>query len=425
MKFNKFMFYGFMLNLLLITHPASAMLRRFAPQTTLKLATATLCVQKRRLLEEQKNHPLWIKVNKEIDNFFKENNITPPTATDIAISEQKILDLRIALYKSKASLAPLQKVADVLQAQYTDSHTHTKLCDIFLDAVQEKISSLEKMELLKKSYALKDFKTFFKIYDEISPHKKTQHKASTAQELALQSEIDELLIKHSINPASLRILFDSNTTENKIASTDGFTLCLPVLYQQQNKSTRKAIIEHEISHIINKDPILLFYYSINAKLNQSQLETYELLIEKRADIHSAIQSFQNAHMFLKTLGYVDKYQDYHAKKQPLAKRILYIFKKNIADNYAQEVLDYHEKSTSEDKQKNFNMAKIAALTSLASAYILYNEHEKINHNIFIIQKILLGVQTLSKIIGKTIEEKTNKKINRIIHTYSIVDCKTK
>ena len=83
MNFNKTILYGLMLNLLLIAQPASAMLRRIAPQAASTLAASALIAQKRTLLPGQENHPLWIKVNQEIDEFLKNKKIAMPTEQDL------------------------------------------------------------------------------------------------------------------------------------------------------------------------------------------------------------------------------------------------------------------------------------------------------------------------------------------------------
>ncbi len=215
----------------LISMHSVAMLRRVASKVT-PLTSSVLATQTRHLLPGQESNPLWIKANQEVENFRAQFRCPILTAAQINELEQKIT-----------------------------------------------ANSLNKLSTLSLQ----------------QPHGFQKQK-----QLIIEQEVVRLLKKHSIDPSSIKIMFVSSDAAKKIKdlqvglmAVSGKILVIMDLVFKFSQEEITAAIEHEIGHLICNDNPYLFV-SDKIKDKYPRVHDYHMhLLERRADIHSGIQSRKN------------------------------------------------------------------------------------------------------------------------------------
>lgn len=430
-----------MSSIFILTQPTSAMIRRLAPaamirncgQKTTPLAATTLYTSQRHLLPGQENNPLWIEANEEITDFLKKHNIPAPTPAQIQNEQKQLLNALFDQYTSQ----PQHPVINMPSEEITEE---TLLASIKLNKQCKKLINEDEKQkkLFIDSYMSGDFFTFATQCDKLCHDMKDLHKALTPEEKSVEQETKDLLLKHNINPHAIPIRFYTKDNENVFAATDGIMLYLYPRIVKADKETRKAVIEHEICHIIMHDVITKMFLEKHSPASKRDkiFEIDIILKEKRADIHSAIQSLNNAIVFEK-IGYCLRYEFYrHGANMPSLKVLVDIFSNKY--NYVRQAQDYHRQNNSKSEsaegtddstntgsdrttsQKVYS-AKIGATMAAGFLYKKHQDNKLISVDI---KKNWLGFKPSSSTIWQTAKENKLDHIAPETHTYSIIDCKT-
>ncbi len=354
MNFNKTIFYGLMLNLLLLTQPTSAMIRRFTPAATAKFMATALVASKRTLLQGQENHPLWIKANKDIKDFYKKHNLSEDQLLSDWFFKMASKDKKIEL--ETLSITEQQISLNDAFAKLQDEKKNLETTEIGLHDYKEKNRSIaekqrqlsEEQEHLEKKckWILNSNFMIFAREERKTLNMRTQPKNELEQTII--NEIKGLLMAHNVTRQDIKIVFDDNdddTNNNSYASVLLFTIRIHKPLLECDTAKRKAIIEHEICHIIQNDSLTtlsianLELFSNEETFSPKDLEHYVLLKEKRADIHSAIQSLDNAKNLPKF--YSERFQFKQLADQVYDKSRKADLK--LPKNYLKEAIDYHKK----------------------------------------------------------------------------------
>ncbi|HSW76189.1 MAG TPA: hypothetical protein VLG50_04055 [Candidatus Saccharimonadales bacterium] len=193
------------------------------------MTTAEMVTPQRFLLPGQEKIALWVKANNDIDEFRKQWNIPPLSTKDI------------------------QEINQIQEAKLKD--------------------------LIKK----------FPIDNEDIA---VQHRKKV-----IKKHIAYLLKKHGIDPKDIDIYFVSPEVAEQIGLGNygviGNTIIMINEVLQASDDEINTAIEHEISHLVHNDSAYLVQAQISGLLDPVMTNYYLLLLEKRADTHSSIQSKQN------------------------------------------------------------------------------------------------------------------------------------
>ncbi|MCX5923799.1 MAG: hypothetical protein NTZ68_00015 [Candidatus Dependentiae bacterium] len=168
--------------------------------------------------------------------------------------------------------------------------------------------------------------------------------------------VEPLVEKHGLDVSKISIIVPKNPISHSIASAGGNALIFKKNFLNWTPAWQKAAIEHELGHVVCYDSA---YKVLGlASLSSDAGREYTLLIERRADTHSALQSLQNSKSLIDIhsnngSGWADilkKHEllvclrDETLDKFTKAKKIKYLLEK---PTYLEELLDYMAKKENE------------------------------------------------------------------------------
>lgn len=147
------------------------------------------------------------------------------------------------------------------------------------------------------------------------------------RQIKVMQEITYLFEFHGLNPDQIPVYFlskkgmdDLGWRDSYVAGVVGSTLLINEKVLQYSMPKVTATIEHEIGHIISHDSAYLTILKLE-QMHPYVLEKYNYLIEKRADIHSGIQSQDNVNALRCVVGYapilkIREIKEYCASRVP-------------------------------------------------------------------------------------------------------------
>jgi len=209
--------------------------------TRLNLLRATLPLY---LLPGQEKNPIWIQANQDIEQFRKRFGLPEVPLSDLEKTEQ-LIDKRC-----------LKLIVQASSIEFSPEHE------------QRKVKITKKVKILLK--------------------------------------------QHGINSTTIPLYFIASEAEKKLnhgkflAVTVGRSLIIFERILECSDQEITAILEHEIGHLVSHDSPYSYQLNVGAakgEIDKKVVEDYILLVEKRADIHSGIQSKQNAHALCSTTAY--------------------------------------------------------------------------------------------------------------------------
>jgi len=137
------------------------------------------------------------------------------------------------------------------------------------------------------------------------------------RKIEITKKVKILLKQHGINSTTIPLYFIASEAEKKLNLGDflaviiGRSLIIFERILECSDQEITAILEHEIGHLVSHDSPYSYQLNVGAakgEIDKKVVEDYILLVEKRADIHSGIQSKQNAHALCSTSAYASFFQ---------------------------------------------------------------------------------------------------------------------
>jgi len=122
------------------------------------------------------------------------------------------------------------------------------------------------------------------------------------RKIQIEQEIKMLLEKHGIHPKTIPVYFISSKAEKELhfvnawAGVIGRSLIIFERGLECSPQEMTALLEHEIGHLVSHDSAylkILNRLADKGQIDSCMIPRYTLLTEKRADIHSGIQSTGN------------------------------------------------------------------------------------------------------------------------------------
>ena len=229
----------------------------------------------RYLLPGQEKNPLWVQANREVEQYKKICGF--PDAVDEALSvfiEQAYnKDLLERINRNPSVL-----LSNVLQKRKTAVEQELRLLLEHNGFSPEQIPAILSNNRLDISNILQKRKT------------------------EVEQETKFLLEHHGLSPEQIPVCFISKEGAAELGLSDalagvvGSSLLIHEDTLNLSMQGIKAVIEHEIGHLVSRDCAyvsVLELFAAEGKLDRSLIDHYILLFEKRADTHSGIQSRDN------------------------------------------------------------------------------------------------------------------------------------
>ena len=269
----------------------------------------------RYLLPGQEKNPLWVQANREVEQYKKICGF--PDAVDEALSvfiEQAYnKDLLERINRNPSVL-----LSNVLQKRKTAVEQELRLLLEHNGFSPEQIPAILSNNRLDISNILQKRKTAVEQelrllleHNGFSPEQIPAILSNNRLDISnilqkrkteVEQETKFLLEHHGLSPEQIPVCFISKEGAAELGLSDalagvvGSSLLIHEDTLNLSMQGIKAVIEHEIGHLVSRDCAyvsVLELFAAEGKLDRSLIDHYILLFEKRADTHSGIQSRDN------------------------------------------------------------------------------------------------------------------------------------
>ena len=165
----------------------------------------------------------------------------------------------------------------------------------------------------------------------------------------LRPIVEPYIKKHGLDPAKIKIVVDKSLKDAPAAAA-GNLLFFHSKFLTMSPSWQRSAIEHELGHILCHDAPYRMFYRHNISQGSDIDRQHILLLEQRADTHSALQSIENTKALLHwSDGYAVDFKKYKIQEceldqtlDPIAKEQK-LQKLKTKPNYLEQLLAYMSK----------------------------------------------------------------------------------